>query len=180
MVELRASGRGEQRVDGSLVILEFGQRGGFGERQLAVLQGRLCSAGVGHGRRGGDRVAVDGQALGDLGRRDAGQQHLGDAVGALGVGQRGALVVGDDLVGDAFGGRGLVIGALLVEDVHRDGVQFCLARGQGAPLSVAHFDARLGAHGGDGLQDTVFTHAGQEPRVQRGVIAHVIADLRDW
>ena len=92
----------------------------------------------------------------------------------MGVGQRAALVIGHDLVRDAFGGsRRGVVG---VEHIHRDGGELGFAGGQGAALPVADFDARGGGDGGDGLQHIVFAHAGQERFVQGGVVAHVVAD----
>jgi len=53
----------------------------------------------------------------------------------LDVGQRGAVIIGHDLVHDPFGGGGLGVGVLGVAHVDRDAVQASLDRAQRSALS---------------------------------------------
>jgi len=105
-----------------------------------------------------------------------GQKYLVDALGALGVGERGALVVGDDLLGDGLGGGAVGVGAFGADHIDRDGGQCDLAGGQDAALAVAHIEAVLGADCRDRLQHRVFAHAGDELCVKVRVISDIGAD----
>ena len=53
-----------------------------------------------------------------------------------------------------FGGRGLAVGCIRVDDIHRDAGQPGFTGGEGAALPVTDFDAGVGADRGEGLQHT--------------------------
>jgi hypothetical protein len=59
VIERAGSGDGEQGIDGMFVVIELPQRGGFGQRELPVLQRRQRRGEVGNTGSGGHGVAVD-------------------------------------------------------------------------------------------------------------------------
>jgi hypothetical protein len=73
--------------------------------------------------------------LGHFRRRQPGIDHLLNAACPLGIRERLALVVFDDLLGDALGHLGLLVSAAGGTDVDRDRVQPGLARGHCTALT---------------------------------------------
>src|ERR1700694_3220363 len=89
------------------------------------------------------------------------------------------LIVGDDLVHDAFDGFGGVVGCVGGQDVDRHGGQADLAGSEGTALAVAHGDhAVVAAHRCDGDEHSVLAETGQELLAQIDAVPDIVANLR--
>jgi hypothetical protein len=115
--------------------------------------------------------------LGDLGGRCSGVEHLLKVLHPLGIGERPALVVFHDLLGDAFDHLGLLVAAAGGTHIDRHGGQPGLTRRDGAALTGAPNGAVVVAHRRDRHQHPVFLHAGQELGVHGGGVANVVAEI---
>jgi hypothetical protein len=163
---------------GLVVTVELHESGGLHQGELSGVQ---CGHGLlgvdGHPSRS-NRVLSRRQAFGHLGRRNAVEQKLIDATGALGFGQRRPVIIGDDLFDDALGAlRGFV--AVDGADVDRDRGQPDLAGCLDAALTFAYDGLVLAvdAYRQDRVEHSVLLDGGQEVGVEAGVEADVVLDL---
>ena len=113
-------------------------------------------------------------SFGDLGDGHPGVEQLLNAAHPLDVGDRLALIVFHDLLGNPLNRLGLLVVVSNVPHVDRDGGQPALARGQGAPLTGAYPHHAVGAaHRDDRVHHAVLFDAGHEIGVEGGVVANI-------
>ena len=92
-----------------------------------------------------------------------GVEHLLNAAHPLGVGERLALIVLHDLLGNPLNHLGLLVAVSDLPHVDRDGGQAGLTRGQGAALTGAYpHHAVAAAYRDDRVHHAVLFDAGHE------------------